>query len=466
MKDTKLPNSDKAWPPYEPSREAPWDLRRVVHLHRRAGFAATWSEIQRDLKDGPRHSIDRILAGKARSQGVPDDFAETADLLEKTAASFEPGRSKAWWIYRMFFGPDPLGERLTLLWHNHFATSNGKVNNLIAMRRQNQLFRELARASFGKLLNRVVRDPALLFWLDAPTNRKGHANENLARELMELFTLGIGHYSEKDVKEAARALTGWTFSGNVGDGQFREDSAQHDEGEKTVLGRKGRWKGTDLLAMLLEQPATAQRLAVRLCEQFMGEGAVDAHALGALAAGLRQHDLNIGWAVETILRSRAFFAEANLGTRVLGPVEFLLGPARALELFDPPPSTLLLADWSARLGQDLFYPPNVGGWSSGRNWISTRAMIGRANYAAALVSGGLNRGGQPLDALALAQRHGRGRDLDTIITFYGELLTGAPPGKALQDRLQTALGSRAAADATTVRRAVALMVASPEAQLA
>src|SRR5439155_3337204 len=139
---------------------------------------------------------------------------------------------------------------LTLLWHNHFATSNAKVNNLDAMREQNRLFRKLARAPFGKLLNAVVRDHALLYWLDAQANRKEHPNENLARELMELFTLGIGRYSEKDVKEAARALTGWS----IADGKFAEDSTRHDDGEKTILGRTGAWKGDDLVRMLLDHP--------------------------------------------------------------------------------------------------------------------------------------------------------------------------------------------------------------------
>src|SRR5262249_14462897 len=154
------------------------------------------------------------------------------------------------------------------------------------------------------------RDPALLIWLDAPSNRKGHPNENLARELMELFTLGIGHYSETDVKEAARALTGWTLTHvadpNVmyaggpppPDGDFREDPARHDDGEKPILGRKGRLKGDDLVRLLLEQPATAKRLAGRLCEQFFGEGAVGADAVAALVAGLREHDLDVGWGVE------------------------------------------------------------------------------------------------------------------------------------------------------------------------
>jgi uncharacterized protein (DUF1800 family) len=463
------------WAPYAPTEEAPWDPGRVVHLHRRAGFAATWGEVQRELHDGPGPSIDRLLAGKARSQGVPEDFEATAARLAETG-SYDVLRTKAWWVYRMYFGPDPLTERLVLMWHNHFATSNAKVNDLGAMRRQNQLFRDLARAPFGRLLRAAVRDPALLYWLDAQTNRKGHANENLARELMELFTLGIGNYTETDVKEAARTLTGWAVPDkapdqtfvvpSLGDGKFHEDPAQHDDGEKTILGRTGAWKGDDLVKMLLDHPATARRLASRLCELLMGEGVVDAAALEALAAGLREHDLDIGWAVATVLRSRFFFAEANLGTRVLGPVEFVLGPARALEQFDPPPSTLLLADWCARLGQDLFYPPNVGGWTGGRAWISTRTVIGRANYAAALVGGGLNRAGEPFDALDLAKRHGQGGDLEAVLVFYGELLRGAAPATAWRGRLLQALGSKTAATADSARRAVALLLASPEAQLA
>src|SRR5262249_8659692 len=160
-------------------------------------------------------------------------------------------------------------------------------------------------------LDAVVRDPALLIYLDAPANRKGHPNENLARELMELFTLGIGHYSEADVKEAARALTGWT----VEDGAFAESAGRHGDGGKTILGQKGRFAGGDLLRLLLDHPATAQRLAGRLCELFFGEKAVSPEAVRALGDELGRRRLDVGWAVETILRSRLFFADANLRTR-------------------------------------------------------------------------------------------------------------------------------------------------------
>ena len=163
------------WARYVPDADAPWDLRRVVHLHRRAGFAATWDELQRDLKDGPEASIDRLLEGKARSRGVPDNFAAFADRLADLAlAAPEPNRLKGWWVYRMLFGPDPLTERLTLMWHDHFATGNLKVNDLALMRRQNETLRSLGRGPFGRLLHAMLRDPALLVWLDAQENTKGH----------------------------------------------------------------------------------------------------------------------------------------------------------------------------------------------------------------------------------------------------------------------------------------------------
>jgi uncharacterized protein (DUF1800 family) len=429
---TRPLDASAPWAPYEPSEQAPWDLRRVVHLHRRAGFAATWSEIQRDLRDGPGPSIDRLLRGTARSQGVPEEFRQTADLLGESAArSRDPGRLKAWWVYRMLFGPDPLTEKLVLVWHNHFATSNLKVNDLGAMKRQSDTFRRLARAPFGELLNEAVREPALLVWLDAPTNRRGHPNENLARELMELFTLGIGPYTEADVREAARALTGWT----VTDGRFAEVPERHDDGEKTILDRTGRWTGSDLVRMLLEHPATAGRLAFRLCEWLLGEGVADRDALRQLADGMRRRELDVGWGVATVLRSRTFFAETNLRSRVLSPVEYSVGAARALELFEPPASTLLLAEWCGRLGQDLFYPPNVGGWPGGRAWLTGRSLVGRANYAASLL---------PPE-----------RRVDDPAGFYLRLLLGVEPTPAWRERLRTATG----------RNLVARILSTPEAQL-
>jgi uncharacterized protein (DUF1800 family) len=451
------------WSPYVPDARSPWNLRRVVHLHRRAGFAATWSEIQRDLKDGPGPSIDRLLMGQARMQGVPADFETTANLLRDSAtASGDPARLKAWWIYRMLFGPDPLTERLVLMWHNHFATSNLKVEDLDAMREQNETFRKLARAPFGSLLPAVVKGRAMLVWLDAPANRKGHPNENLGRELMELFTIGIGHYSEGDVKEAARALTGWALTE---EGGFVERPTLHDEGDKTILGKTGRWKGDDLVRMLLDWPATADRLAFRLTQQFMGEGNTNRAARDELANGLRLRRLDIGWGVTTILRSQAFFADSNLGQRILSPVEYVVGSVRALEGLDPPPSTLVLAEWLTRLGQDLFYPPNVGGWSAGQSWLGARAIIGRTNYASALVQGpGVGRPG-PLRVLEMARRNGIGSSTDELVGFLTRLLLGVESGESLPGRLRTAFGTGSTLNDGDLLRLVAMILAVPEAQM-
>ncbi len=223
------------WHAYTPSDTYPWNLARAKHLHRRAAFGVTWSELQRDIQDGPEKSVDRVLSGNSRIAGLRDDFEEMSEVIGDAASgSNDANRLKAWWLWRMLFTPDPLQEKLTLLWHNHFATSNLKVEDLLLMRKQNELFRQNATAKFGDLLRAVLRDPAMLYWLDANSNRKGHPNENLARELMELFTLGIGHYSEDDVKQAARALTGWTVKRDQV--EFRQD--RHDDGEKTILGRR------------------------------------------------------------------------------------------------------------------------------------------------------------------------------------------------------------------------------------
>jgi Protein of unknown function (DUF1800) len=451
--------SNDPWTPYKPSPQAPWDLRRVVHLHRRAGFAASWSQIERDLADGPDASISRLLEGKAGAPGAPEpaEFERISAILGDAAiASSDAGRLKAWWFYRLLFSTDPLGERLTLMWHNHFATSIQKVNDAAAMKRQNDLFRRLARAPFGALLEAATRDPALLVWLDAPANRKGHPNENLARELLELFSLGIGHYSETDVRETARALTGW----NVVDGEARESPVRRDDEAKTIFGKTGNWRSGDVVRMILDQRATADRLAWRICDSLMGEAATKP-AIMSLAGGLRSHQLDVGWAAATVLRSEAFFAHSNLGTRVQSPVEFTVNAVRALELLDPPPSTLVLADWSARLSQDLFNPPNVGGWPGGRSWLSARALIGRANFATALVDGrGIGREA-PLEPIALAERHGRGSGQAETVSFLCELVLGLAPDARWIEQVS----SKAGWNPESARRAVTRLIAAPEAQL-
>lgn len=421
--------ASNSWAPYRPTADAPWNLRRVVHLSRRAAFGATWREIERDLSEGPESSVTRLLAGKARLDGVPEDFGPLADVIGQAAVdSGSAGRLKAWWLYRCLFSPHPLQERLTLMWHNHFATSNLKVNDLALMKGQNDLLRRLAFSRFGELIQQLVHDPALLQFLDAPSNRRGQPNENLARELLELFTLGIGNYSEDDVKNSALALTGWT----VRQGQFSDQPAAHDDGEKTILGKAGPWSGDELVTILVEHPATARRLAWRLANEFCGEGVVEEAALDELAEGLRQRNLDVGWGVETILRSELFFRDANIGTRVSDPVSFLLHPLVALEFGRDPPSTLVLAEWVSRMGQDLFHPPNVGGWPDGRAWLSTRTVVARTNYVAALVAGGLGSPPQPPDLDSLIAQNGGRRGVVESTKFLSQLLFGFVDGESVE----------------------------------
>ncbi len=455
--------SPSRWSAYRPGASAPWDLARAWTLRRRAGFAATWGELQRDLESGPEAAVDRVLNGTGRIQGKIAEFATTADLLGDAAAiGGDIDRLQAWWLYRMLFTPDPLTERLTLVWHNHFATSQLKVQDVEAMRRQNETFRRQARGPFGDLLRAMLRDPALLYWLDAPSNRKGRPNENLARELMELFTLGVGQFSERDVKEVARALTGRT----VVQGRYAVRPGWHDDTPQTILGQTDHFDGDKVADLLLQQPATARRLAWRLCQALLGENVADEPALSELAEQLRADGLHVGRAVEMILRSERFFSARNLHAQVSEPFPFVIGTVRSLERFDPPPSTLLLAEWTGRLGHELFYPPNVGGWPGGRSWLSGRSVVARANFAAALVGGRLHAGSADVaDLRSLARDHGRGKDSGDALRFFADLALGRSIEEATCRAILEKSASEGGSDAERFNRAVALLLSRPEAQL-
>jgi len=429
-----------AWQIYRPTPQQPWTQERAAHLHRRSVFGSTWNELQRDLSGKPQEAVSRVLSDEARIDGIPDEFASLANLIGN-AAAVQPNveRLKAWWIYRILFTPAPLQERLTLMWHNHFATSNLKVNNLPFMKLQNDTLREHATAPFGELLHAMLHDPALLTWLDAPSNRRGHANENLSRELMELFTLGIGNYTEADVKHVARALTGLT----VKEGRFQFNAHRHDAGEKTILHKTGPFDADQLADILLQNPATAQRLAGKLIAEFCSEGVVNETAHNELASQLRTSNLDIGKAVETILRSELFFSDANINSRICDPMSFLIAPLRALELFDKPPSTLALSEWLQRMGLDLFNPPNVAGWPGNRSWLTTRTVIARANYVAAIISGDVYRPANAPDLQKLAKKHSASKN-DAFETMMRILLLGGANENQAQEPIKSTIDSREA----------------------
>jgi uncharacterized protein (DUF1800 family) len=448
------------WNPYEPSSDAPWNLKRVLHLHRRVVFGATWNEIQRDLHDAPQAAVDRVLKGTCRSEGVPPEFEELSQTIAKAAVdSASPARLAAWWLYRCLFTPDPLAERLTLMWHNHFATSIAKVNNVRWMQRQNETLRRQARGTFHDLLTAMLADPALLVWLDAPENRPGHPNENLARELMELFTLGIGHYTELDVREAARALTGL----RIRDGIVQQDADRHDGGTKSILGTTGAFNAADLAEWLVQHEATSHRVAWRLCSEFFGEGVLDAEGMNELASGLRAHQLRIEWGVETILRSAKFFSDANLQSRVSDPAAFLLAPLRALEGFRDPPNTLAAADALRHMGEDLFAPPNVAGWPGGRMWLSTQTIIARSNVMADFLGGRYQLPPRPWNPEPLLKRHHVQGELSEVVRFFGELLFGEVDRESLSSIARSV--DRNSDQPAQIRQALIALVTRPQAHL-
>ncbi len=364
------------WERYQPSADDPWSPRKVVHLHRRAAFGVTPQQLTVALDQGLETILDSLLDGKVNfplTSGI-----DVSSLLAESAVSLQnPTKLKAAWISRMLNTNDPLREQLTLMWHNHFATGYYKVKEVDAMWKQNELFRELSRAPFGKLLHAVLRDEAMLIWLDAASNTKKAPNENLARELMELFTLGIGNYDETDVKEAARALSGRTLQ----NGKSIDDPSQHDGGVKLILGREGAFGPDDLAGVLIANPATSRRLAWRICEHFVGEDVTDSERIDSLATELRRQNLNIDWAVRTVLASKFFFSDEVVGSRVTPPVVFATASVRALDSSAKRPPPAVISDWISEAGQDLFNPPNVAGWKGGRNWISSQRYIARVRYA-------------------------------------------------------------------------------------
>ncbi len=254
-----MPTSTTAspWSRYQPAPGDPWDLRKVAHLHRRAGFGATRAELLRDLAAGPEASVERLFTPPT----LATEDSEAIDGLRQTArSSSNLDLLKVCWLNRILHGPDPLREKLTLFWHGHFATSNKKVEAVALMDRQNETLRSHALGPLAAMLESIIPDPAMLVWLDGGNSKKDKPNENFAREFLELFTLGVGHYTERDIREAARAFTGWVRQearGFQDTPAFNHDPAQVDKGPKTFLGLNGPWGPADIVRITLERPEAA-----------------------------------------------------------------------------------------------------------------------------------------------------------------------------------------------------------------
>jgi len=373
-------DADAAWKPYTPNDSNPWDEGRVAHLYRRTGFGTGWSTLREGVKSTPSDVVGRIMAGAPPEEERTFE-AEVARLRDGMVKGNDPLEAKALWLYRMLYSPNPLRERMTLFWHNHFATSNAKVRSLALMQQQNETLRRHALGHFDALLAELAIDPAMLVWLDSDTNRKNAPNENFAREVMELFSLGVGNYTEKDIQEAARALTGWKTVSN----RAVFDADQFDESEKTVFGQAGRWTSGDVVRLCLSQAACARFVVRKLFRELVSETAVPSDALLApLTNGFRDRNYDIAWLVETMLRSSVFFSAAAIRQKVKSPCDFLLGTVLALEGRFSLTQLALSCD---QLGQSLFHPPSVKGWDGGPAWINSSTLLKRQNLAYEMTRG-------------------------------------------------------------------------------
>ncbi|HEY3787449.1 MAG TPA: DUF1800 domain-containing protein [Urbifossiella sp.] len=380
----------KAWDPWRPTAADPWNRKWAAHLYRRAGFGAGREQLDAAEKLGHEAAIDLLL------QGTPKSAAILPTLLDvgQVAAAREDGGDKLrdWWLYCMLQGEHPLREKLTLFWHNHFATSIAKVRGTNLMFRQNRTLRDHALGTFEPFLQAMSRDPAMLLWLDSNSNVKGKPNENYAREVMELFSLGVGNYKETDIREAARAFTGWHTDGKA----FRFKAEVHDAGSKTFFGKTGHWNGNDIVKMILEQPSAARFLVGKIYSFFVSEIAPPDGLLEPLHQLFRKSDYNIATLMKTVLSSRWFFSDRAFRKRIKNPVEFVLGAVQTVyrdygeghESYQPLPQAVLTPRISA-MAQTLFAPPNVKGWPGGKAWLNTSTLLERNNFASALASGTL-----------------------------------------------------------------------------
>jgi uncharacterized protein (DUF1800 family) len=360
------------------------------HLLNRAGFGARPADLVRFANLSREAAIEQLLANTSVEGSVPlpVELAEYTPPSRLRALSDEERKERqkrsaialrAWWVGNLLGASTPaeqLRERMTLFWHNHFVSSMEKVRNAKLMADQNRLLRRYALGHFDELLHAVGKDPAMVVYLDSATNRKGSPNENFAREVMELFTLGEGNYSEQDIKEAARAFTGWSIEPDTGEFHWRPFI--HDGGSKTVLGVSGNLDGDAVLDILLARPQTAELLVRKLWREFVSL-TPDDRETQRIARLFRGSGYDLRVALREVFASRAFWAAENRLALVKSPVDWVLGTLNSLDLEAPDAPALAFA--LRQLGQDLFAPPNVKGWPGGETWINSSTLLTRKQMA-------------------------------------------------------------------------------------
>lgn len=377
-----------------------WDYEKARHLLFRAGFGGPPDEVARLHKMSLFAAVDYIVDYHLQPEpaGWFDAFphlrtaryekhlnASQRAELDQSRVTFRQDqhhRMRRAWLQRMVETERPLQEKLTLFWHGHFACSFLAGEDSYAMWQQNELFRRRASGNFGALLNGIAHDPAMIRYLDNHENFKGSGNENLGREILELFSMGEGRgYTEKDLAEAARALTGYNFEYH--NGQFKFIASRHDNAEKTIFGKKGNFGGDELVDLILQQPSTSRYISAKLFRFFAHEDPSD-ETIEKMAAVLRDANYELQPMLRNLFQSEEFYGEKSMGNHIKSPVELMIGAIRTLKLTKVDYNSIDSA--TTNLGQRLLEPPNVAGWEGGRAWVDASSLLQRYNLVSKLIA--------------------------------------------------------------------------------
>ena len=357
------------------------------HLVSRAALGQQWEGVKKLEGKTRAEAVSILLSAPTPKTPAPPKLTPYANVKrmrelngegKKRARKMmmvEGARLKRWWMVHLLKNKTPVNEHMTLFWHNHFTSSLEKVEQPNLMYTQNKLLRDNALGNFRALLHKVARDPAMLIYLDGSMNVKGSPNENFARELLELFTLGRGHYTENDVKAAAIAFTGWGVDRSRG--VFVYDGKQHDNRTVTFMGRKGRFTGDQIIDVILEKSRVAEYIAEKFWKEFVSDGRPDHRYIKQWGETFRKSNYNIKALYTAVLNSDAFWSPRYKGTLTKSPIDLLVGTLRALPFPKLPDSELVHI--SQLLGQDLFDPPTVKGWAGGNAWIDTQTLLVRTS---------------------------------------------------------------------------------------
>jgi len=463
MAEPAAPPADP-FAPFVPSTKEAFDDHWLGHLFRRAGFGPTTARL--DTYNGKlREALDWLF-----EYDPADDPLNP--LLEQLQGFITPitnvQQVQDWWVFRMLNSPRPLQERIALFWHGHFATSAGKVTNALFMHNQIELFRRLGLGNFRQLLSEVGRDAAMLVWLDGQSSRKGKPNENYGREVMELFTLGIGNYTEHDVQEAARAFTGWQIKGDSV--SFAKEL--FDDGEKEILGSRGKFDADGAVDVILSQPAAATFLSRKLLREFVHPQPEEQH-VAHYAERLRSARWEIKPVLREMLGSRLFFSEWAYRSQFKSPCELVVGGMLAI---GGTGAATFARTRMAQLGQNLLFPPTVKGWAGGESWTNANTVLQRFNFGLAIATQRNNEFAKKLDLLGLLQKAGLNAP-EKIIDYFARVLLDGRLAQQERDELVAYMNAdkkngpgkfslNADSVNAKVRGVLHLLMSTPEFQLA